>query len=160
MQSATGPKLTTITNGLVPRLVRHKQNTEGNHCIVKELDKLRLSLFGLSPKVNSKKDLNYAIETENQFMDSILTSSKPRGVFASGPYSVILSRKRFEIVNVGFIWPKRTLPGSVICTIDRTAYVPSVHGHFDALEKLMSRMLLSAHYSASTVENKGALQPY
>ena len=57
---AQGPKLTTVINGLAPRLVQHKQNT-GTNCIVKPQDRSRV--FRSSPKINSKKDQNWANET-------------------------------------------------------------------------------------------------
>ena len=52
-QSAPGPKLTSIINGFVPRIVQH--NTELTHCLVKQLDRSRVNMFRSSPKINSRR---------------------------------------------------------------------------------------------------------
>ena len=62
-----------------------------------------------------------AIETENQFIDSLSISTKQRGVFARGPSSLISSRKRLQVVKGSFSLQKRRLTGSssLVGTLDR-----------------------------------------
>ena len=110
---------------------------------------------------------NTANETENQFTDSLSTSTKQRGVFARGPSSLISSRKRLQVVKGGFSLPKRRLTGSssLVGTLERTMFA------FDlctatlmrwkswSFSAARSRRLLSAHRSASTVKNEVTLVP-
>ena len=96
------PKVDDNPKGVgIPRLGQHTQNTEGSegtHCFVKPQDRSRV--FRSSPKIDSKKDQYCANEGENQSMDSLSTTTKQRGAFARGSASPILSRKRFEVVEV------------------------------------------------------------
>ena len=93
LQSAPCSKLTTTINGLVPQQIRHKQNTEGTYCVVKELHRSRVYTFRSSLKINSRKGQYSANETENQFTDYLSASTKQRGVFARGLSSLKSSRK-------------------------------------------------------------------
>ena len=65
-----------------------------------------------------------ANETEYQFTDSLSTSTKQLGVFASGPSSLISSRKNLQIVEGDFSRQKRRLKGSssLVGTLDRTMF--------------------------------------